>query len=209
MQRARRDQRTGSGLVAALLLLIAGAASAQDALPVRNCTWCHGSSAQGFMFAPRLAGQRTAYIERELASFAAHARDNPLSQKYMWGAVARLDPATAQGLAVYFSSLAPEAAADGQSGLAATGKAIYDNGVAVDNVAACIACHGPNGEGVRDIPRLGGLSYVYLKRRLEQWNQGYHQSAKPMPLVAKSLSANEVEALASYLSFVQFVDVGR
>lgn len=161
------------------------------------------------MFAPRLAGQRPLYIERQLSSFAGHVRDNPLSERYMWGAVARLDPQTAHDLAAYFATLQPNAAGDGQRELAATGKAIYKSGVAEANIVACLACHGPNGEGVREIPRLGGLSYSYLKRRLEQWNQGYHQSAKPMPQVAKSLSANEVEALASYLSFVEFAGTGQ
>jgi cytochrome c553 len=57
---------------------------------------------------------------------------------------------------------------------------------------------------VRDIPRLSGLSYAYLRDRLEQWNAGYHATAAyPMPKVARSLSPAEVEALASYLSFAR------
>ena len=28
-----------------------------DDLPVRKCIWCHGTSAQGYYNAPRLAGQ--------------------------------------------------------------------------------------------------------------------------------------------------------
>ena len=69
---------------------------------------------------------------------------------------------------------------------------------------SCLVCHGPNGEGVRAIPRLGGLSYAYLRNRLEQWNEGYHLAAEyPMPKVARTLSPAEIEALASYLSFVR------
>ena len=57
---------------------------------------------------------------------------------------------------------------------------------------------------MRDIPRLGGLSYSYLKARLEQWGQGYHSLAgSPMPVVARQLGPAEIEALASYLSFVR------
>jgi cytochrome c553 len=47
------------------------------------------------------------------------------------------------------------------------------------------------------------MGHDYLKRRLEQWNEGYHAAAEPMPRIAKRLSANEIEALASYLSFVR------
>jgi cytochrome c553 len=69
---------------------------------------------------------------------------------------------------------------------------------------SCYACHGPDAEGVRDIPRLGGLAYFYLKSRLEQWGQGYHSGAgSPMPMVASHLGPDEIEALASYLSFVK------
>jgi cytochrome c553 len=60
---------------------------------------------------------------------------------------------------------------------------------------------------VEDIPRLGGPAYFYLKGRLEQWGQGYHSGVgSPMPMVADHLGPNEIEALASYLSFVKASD---
>ncbi len=62
---------------------------------------------------------------------------------------------------------------------------------------------------MRDIPRLAGLSYAYLKRRLGQWKEGYHPAAKPMPRVARSLSDVQIEALASYLSFLDGSEASR
>jgi cytochrome c553 len=171
---------------------------------VRNCTWCHGTSAQGYMVAPRLAGQRSLYLETQIRAFHDHVRDNPFSKQYMWGAVAALGPDAAHELAAYFATLPPRPANDGNSGLAATGHTIYMEGIPDANIVACYACHGPNAEGVRDIPRLGGLSYSYLNARLEQWGQGYHSVAgSPMPVVARQLGPAEIEALASYLSFVR------
>lgn len=190
--------------VLAISLFAASPLLADDALPVKNCTFCHGTSAQGFSTAPRLAGQRPAYVMRELRVLAAHSRDNPLSQKYMWNAVANLDPQTARNLAEYLSSLPPKAADDGDEDMVAEGRAIFENGVPDENIAACQACHGPTAQGIRDIPRLGGLSFNYLKSRLEQWNEGYHASAAPMPKVARSLSPQRIEALASFLSFVDY-----
>jgi len=170
----------------------------------KNCTWCHGvNSAQGFSTAPRLAGQRTSYIEKEIGAFHEHIRDNPNSRKYMWNAVGDLGPSAARDLAAYFSAQPPRAAEDGNRDLVAAGRQIYQEGIAETNIVTCTVCHGPNAEGIRDIPRLGGLSYYYLKRRLEQWNEGYHAAAAPMPQVARALSANEIEALASYLSFIE------
>ncbi|WP_245299887.1 c-type cytochrome [Methylocystis bryophila] len=176
---------------------------AQEALPTRNCTWCHGSSAQGFSTAPRIAGQKPHYIVRELLAFKDHSRDNPTSAQYMWGATARVSPELASEFAAYFAALPAEPANDGNSALVEAGKALYVQGAAEANVVSCVVCHGPNGEGFEAIPRLGGLSYGYLKSRLEQWSQGFHASAYPMPRVATSLSPEEIDALASYLSFLK------
>jgi cytochrome c553 len=196
------------GLRLALLAVLAATAPAWagggDGAGVRNCTWCHGTGAQGYTVAPRLAGQRAQYIFSQLRSFREHTRDNPFSKQYMWGAVAALGPDEARELANYFASLAPRPANDGDSDLAARGRTIYMEGIPEANIVSCYACHGPDAEGVRDIPRLGGLAYFYLKGRLEQWGQGYHSGAgSPMPMVARHLGPDEIEALASYLSFVK------
>ena len=179
-------------------------AGSSMAASVGNCTWCHGTGAQGYTVAPRLAGQRALYIEAQLRGYAAHIRDNPLSQQYMWSAAANLPTDTVRNLADYFASLPPKAANDGRRALVEAGQAIYLQGIPEANVVACLACHGPAGQGVREIPRLGGMSYFYLKRRLEEWGEGYHSAqSSPMPLVASTLAPDQIEALASYLSFVR------
>jgi cytochrome c553 len=171
---------------------------------VRNCTWCHGTSAQGYTPAPRLAGQRAQYIEDQLTEFRIHSRDNPLSRQYMWAAAESLNGTTARALATYFSALPPRPAEDGDAELTAEGKRIYQLGMAEANIVACVVCHGPNAEGVGRIPRLGGLASSYLKRTLEQWGQGYHASSgPPMPDIASKLSPGQIQALASYLSFLR------
>jgi cytochrome c553 len=197
------------GLKIAILAIFAAAASnvssrAGESAAVRNCTWCHGTGAQGYTVAPRLAGQRPQYIMSQIRSFREHARNNPFSKQYMWSAVAALDPHTARDLANYFATIPPKAANDGDSTVASRGRTIYMDGIPEANIVSCYACHGPNAEGVRDIPRLGGLSYSYLKERLEQWGQGYHSTpGSPMPIVASHLGPEEIEALTSYLSFVK------
>lgn len=175
-----------------------------ESLAIQNCNWCHGASAQGYAPAPRLAGQSHKYIENQLISFSDHTRDNPFSRQYMWGAAANLSPQMAHYLAMYFSTVPPKAADDGSRELFAIGATIYQDGVPESNVVSCVACHGPNAEGIAEIPRLGGLSFYYLKRRLEQWGEGFNSAAKfPMPHIASSLSPDQVDALASYLSFVK------
>ena len=190
--------------LAILTVLFLPASSWANETSPRNCTWCHGTGAQGYAAAPRLAGQRAAYIAAQLRDYAAHIRDNPFSKQYMWGAAANLRPDTVRDLAGYFASLPPKAAQDGRRALAEKGQAIYVQGIPDANIVACLACHGPGGQGVREIPRLGGMSYFYLKRRLEEWGQGYHSApGSPMPMVASTLGPSEIEALASYLSYVR------
>ncbi len=196
----------GLGPKAALFLIMAwlGPASAWEGAAVRNCTWCHGTSGQGYTVAPRLSGQRPAYLETQIRSFRNHTRDNPFSKQYMWGAVAALDPRAVRDLAAYFASIAPQPANDGDPRLVAAGRAIYMNGIPKANVASCYACHGPHAEGVREIPRLGGLAYFYVRARLQQWGEGYHSGmGTPMPVVARQLGPSEIDALASYLSFLK------
>jgi cytochrome c553 len=197
---------TGLKLAGLAIVCTAAPSFALDlgSLSVRNCTWCHGSSAQGYSPAPRLAGQRPQYIERQLIDFREHTRDNPDSRQYMWGASAGVSRQRARDLANYFSTLPPKAADDGNRELVPIGRAIYQDGIPTSNIVSCVACHGPNGEGIGEIPRLGGLSYAYLKKRLEQWGEGYHATAKPpMPRIAGKLSPHLIVALASYLSFVK------
>jgi cytochrome c553 len=194
---------TSKLVILAILFSVGGPVFAGETIPVRNCTWCHGTSGQGFATAPRLAGQRHQYIANQLLDFSTHSRDNPLSKQYMWGVAANLNSHAARDFATYFSTLSPKAANDGDRELAALGKKIYELGIPESNIVSCLVCHGPNAEGVRQIPRLGGLAYSYLKKRLEHWIEGYHAAAEPMPQVAKTLSANEIDALASYLSFIK------
>lgn len=191
-----------------ILAIVFSAASSwaghAESLAIRNCTWCHGPSAQGYNPAPRLAGQKRQYIENQLLSFRTQVRDNPETRQYMWGAAANVSRQRAHYLAIYFSTLPPLAANDGHRELAALGRTIYQDGIPEGNIVACIACHGPNAEGAGEIPRLGGLAYTYLKRILKQWGHGYNAAARaPMPSVASKLSPKQIAALASYLSFIK------
>jgi cytochrome c553 len=191
-------------LAALALVVLATPSLAGENISVRNCTWCHGPSAQGYAPAPRLAGQRPQYIINQLARFRAHRRDNPFSKMYMWAAAANVGSEATRRLAYYFSTMPAGAASDGNLALVAAGRTIYEEGAPESNVAACVACHGPRAQGIGQIPRLGGLGYSYLRDRLEQWHEGYDQTAvHPMPHVASKLSSDQMAAIASYLSFIK------
>ena len=202
--KAMKNNGASLTILITLCCALLAPATQAEVLAVRNCNWCHGGSAGGYPPAPALAGQRPQYVEKQLAYFHARTRDNPFARQYMWGAARNIDPESARNLALYFASLPPRAANDGVPNLVGVGQTIYQEGMPEANIVACVVCHGPNAQGVRDIPRLGGLDYSYLKRRLEQWNQGYHAAAgPPMISISSKLADDQIEALASYLSFVK------
>jgi len=169
----------------------------------RECSWCHGSDGQGFSTAPRLAGQNGRYLELQFSSFRAHSRDNPKSKAYMWPASVHVDPDTLHLIALYYASVSPVSAKDGDSKLFSAGERVFRDGSPGENIPACVACHGPAGEGTGQFPRIAGLSHRYLKRRLDQWGDGYHAAAlAQMPMIAKVLPSEKIDALASYLSLL-------
>jgi cytochrome c553 len=169
----------------------------------RNCAYCHGPSVQGFGVAPRLAGQHRAYIAAQLNRLRGGERDNPFSVNYMSHVAAKVLPEHECELTTYLAMLPPEAAGDGIEALAASGEQIFKIGVPSNKIPACQFCHGPDGQGVGMFPRLSGQSYYYLKRRLEQWGEGYTKIAPHMPGIASQLSPEQIDAVASYLSFVR------
>ena len=170
---------------------------------VRNCAFCHGdANLQGRAIAPRLAGQHQEYVVLELEEFRSRSRNSPFSTRHMGPAARQILPENDCELGAYISTLPPVARSDGNPDLVAQGEEIFMHGVAADNLPACQFCHGPEAQGIGRFPRLGGQSYYYLKRRLEDWNQGFEAIAPHMPGIASLLKPDEIEAVASYLSFV-------
>lgn len=169
---------------------------------VRNCAFCHGETLQGRFVAPRLAGQHQEYIVYQLRRLRNNTRNNPFSLQYMRYAAHKMLPDSDCEIGAFISTMPTVAMANGNQELAARGEAIFKHGIPDANVPACQFCHGPEAQGTGKFPRLGGQSYYYLKRRLEQWKEGYSAISPNMPHIASKLSTDEMDAVASYLSFL-------
>ncbi|MDH5581868.1 MAG: c-type cytochrome [Bdellovibrionales bacterium] len=74
----------------------------------------------------------------------------------------------------------------------AKGKSLY---------AACIQCHGENGEGnvEQQGPRLSGQYDWYIVSQLEAFQNGTRKNEKMMPYI-KNLSKKDFDDLAAYVS---------
>ena len=65
----------------------------------------------------------------------------------------------------------------------------------------CVQCHGPALLGLQHIPRLAGQQFAYLKTQLRGFKVGTRADMDGnMTSAAQSLSDNEIEVLADYLS---------
>ncbi|THD52746.1 MAG: c-type cytochrome [Bradyrhizobium sp.] len=171
------------------------------------CKTCHGLSGQGYLgyFAmPRLAGQQPEYIEAQLRAFIERRRSNPVMQN-----VAHvLSPSMVTALAMHFKNLNPKPFGGAPRGSIATGKKIYEEGLPEANVPACSACHGNEGKGQNEIPRLAGQVYPYLVGQLTGWKQQRGQgtavdTSAIMAPTAHNLTRSQVEAVAAYVSYLQ------
>lgn len=91
--------------------------------------------------------------------------------------------------------------------LIAKGKDIYRNGDLDNEVSACIACHGPNGEGNQpaSFPTLKWQHADYLIKTLKDYKSGA-RSKNPdnmMNMIAKKMTDEEIEAVSYHISVMK------
>jgi cytochrome c553 len=184
-------------------------ASAKGGLEAKleYCKTCHGLSGQGYLGyfpMPRLAGQQPEYIEAQLRAFIERRRSNPV----MRNVAHVLSPSMVTALAMHFSHLKSPPFGGAPRGSIATGMRIYEEGLPEANVPACSACHGTEGKGQNEIPRLAGQVYQYTVGQLSGWKSERGQgtavdTSAIMAPTAHNLTRSQVEAVAAYVSFLQ------
>ena len=183
-----------------------------------SCAACHGidgNSESPLM--PRLAGQSLEYLQAQMSAYKlagapqvdwipflstaepSGARTGPLARMNMIGPAHYISEADTKAAAEWYAQQkpAPPAAASSPD-LVARGAKIYAEGVPDENVAACVACHGPQAAGRGQYPRLAGQHAEYLTNQIELLSIGKHPSAVMGP-TAHALSKAETEALVAYL----------
>jgi cytochrome c553 len=172
---------------------------------LQYCKVCHGVSAQGFRGyypIPRLAGQQFTYLENQLQAFIEHRRTNNV----MFNVAHSLSPSMVTALAANFNALNPPPLGGAPRQLVATGGKIFQDGLPDQDIAACAACHGPDGAGAGLFPRLAGQLYPYVVDKLVNWGKERGQNPKIpdtsaiLSPVAHSLNKSQIEAVAAYVS---------
>jgi len=169
------------------------------------CSSCHAADGNSTLSVnPILAGQHADYILKQLMNFrSVDGKPAERSNAVMAGMVASLSAGDMRNLAAYFEAQKrkPRVARDPE--LAKLGQAIYRGGILAKNLAACTACHGPNGTGMpAQFPRLAGQFPEYTTAQLRAFRSGERTNDpnRMMRAVADKLSDREIAALAEYIA---------
>ncbi len=171
-----------------------------------TCSACHGadgnSAAPAF---PKLAGLGEKYLLKQMKDIRDGARPVPT----MAGQVDNMSDQQLADLAAFYDSQ-PRSGGQTNPDLAALGEKVYRAGVAERNVAACTACHSPNGKGnaPAGFPALAGQHADYIAAQLKAYRKGYEDESGRtndgdimiMRTTAFGLSDKEIEAVSSYAS---------
>ena len=189
----------------ALFAFTTGLAQASQNSPAsdlvkRECSTCHGP--RGISVAPmfpNLAGQQPVYLKAQLNAFRDRSRADPHAQAFMWGMAAQLADSTIGDIAAFFA--AQPAAPGKPAGAAetASGKKLYEEGIASPQVAACQSCHGKGAVGNGTFPRLAGQHREYLEKQLEAFATNLRANSF-MHENSKNLTALQISQLAAFLS---------
>jgi len=185
--------------------LPAANSSKARAIVSQVCVACHaldGNSAQPVN--PILAGQHAAYTAKQLANFRSQG-GTPAERPHnvMSPMVANLSDEDIRSLAVYFEQQKPRPGSAHDADLVKLGQAIYRGGIAAKGVAACSACHGPDGAGLPvQYPRLAGQYAEYTAAQLQAFRSGTraNDANRTMRAIAAKLSDQEIAAVAEYIS---------
>ena len=195
-----------TALSALLLILATSTALAQGDAQAGQaktavCAACHGASGNDSLLpnVPKLGGQGERYLTKQLVEIKSGTRAVPL----MTGMLNAMTDQDLADIAAWFSSQsAPQGAVDPAK--RELGETLFRAGNASIGVAACSACHAPNGAGnhAAGYPALSGQDAAYTELQLKAFRAGerMNDEAEVMRTNAARRNDAEIAALASFIS---------
>lgn len=173
------------------------------------CAACHGMDGNSTVPNwPKLAGQHEDYLVRQIVLIKSGARMVPEMAAITPG----LSEEDIEDLAAYFASQQMSGGVADEA-LVSAGERIYRAGNPETGVPACMACHGPAGAGnpLSGYPKLAGQHAIYTAKMLTGYRDGDNWGEKDAPSqvmngVAKPLTDEEIEAVASYIQGLHRAD---
>jgi cytochrome c553 len=155
---------------------------------------------------PKLAGQHEKYLVKQLTEFklasqtgGKEGRNNAV----MNGMSAALSEQDILDLAAYFSS---QEATPGESSqdTVEQGNKLYVGGDMKRGITACIACHGPRGNGtsLSGFPDISGQHSDYIATQLKSFRSGERNNSLNgmMGDIAKRMTDEDIRIISSYVA---------
>ncbi len=166
------------------------------------CAACHGADGNSVVPNwPKIAGQHAAYLQRQLALIKSGLRPVP----EMAGIVMGLNDQDIADLAAYYANQTTSVGIT-DTGLRVIGERLYQAGNPATDIPACMACHGPLGEGnpLSGYPSVGGQHATYTEKMLTRFKAGDSwgaddASSNIMTDVTLRMTDEEIKAVASYI----------
>ena len=169
-----------------------------EEIVAERCALCHGKGGDSASAVyPRLAGQHAEYVARQLADFKSGKRQS----ETMKPQAASLTTDEMVALGAYFEKrkAGGRRAQDGE--LLAVGKYVFEHGNRFAGLPACATCHGAQGHGTPQLPRLAGQHPRYIEDQLRQFNKRERTNDNAvMHTVASRLTELETHAVAEYVA---------
>lgn len=176
-----------------------------------SCVSCHGEHGNSTMpMFPKLASQNSSYIVNQLKAFKDGTRKDPM----MATIATALTENDMVDIGNYYEaqkeSLEPEENFDSpeekaeHAEMVKQGSDLYRNGDLKREVSACIACHGPYGEGNKPagFPELRSQHKEYLIKALTDFKSGNrsNNNENMMHMIAVKMTDAEIKAVATRIS---------
>jgi cytochrome c553 len=182
--------------------------AAAGATKVVACTVCHGPNGNSVNpIWPVLAGQNAAYLEEQLHLFRSGIRYNPIMSAQAMAIASEDDIAD---IAAYFAAQTPTGG-EADPSYWKDGEKLYRGGDRVRRIPACVACHGPLGQGNPGggYPALRGQQSAYTIAQLTAYATGVRYQEESgkigsspngswMLAIAKRLAPEDMRNVASY-----------
>jgi len=164
-----------------------------------QCISCHGNNGQSIILNyPNLAGQNKIYLFKQMLAFKTGQRENPVMQ----AVTKNLTDHDMDKLAEFFAQQKPHFGT-AKRALLKAGQLLYRGGNRQKGIPACMACHGPAGEGnlLAGTPSLAGQHANYTQTQLEAYRakKRVTDGKGIMPDIAARLTDDDIIVLASYL----------
>ncbi len=199
-------------LLLGMSYLLTGAAVAQgDAEAGKEkaatCAACHGPDGNSVIEAnPKLAGQHPNYLVKQLKEFKLASQtggEEGRNNAVMNGMAAPLSEQDMKDIAAYYAS---QEATPGSTleEYIEPGEVLYRGGDEARGITACIACHGPNGNGMQlaGFPDISGQHTAYTAAQLNAFKSGMRKNDMNgmMRDIAKKLTDEDIAVLSNYIA---------